>query len=340
MSGGDMTLKGNFDSFYIATILQLLSNDKKTGILRITDGDKGVQVFIKDGTIIYAMGSHSKDQLGYLLKTNGQITEEQLQECLRISKEKKQALGKILVEKKFITLAELKQFIQKQAENVVFGLFSWDQGEFEYKDTTLSLKGLHIVKLNPMQVILEATRRIDEMSTPKKLIPNDRIIFKLSGKVNNEEEIVLNEGEWRLLSLLDGSRNIRQIVIESGYDDFQVYKILYSLLLSGRIEKSTAISPEARAEEALIQINDVDSKMVREGLDTLGLPRSSPVRHALTRIFRDCVGTDELLTTVVQEAEKLNNPEDKLLITTLKEENKIPFMHNIIRLLWDKTETA
>ena len=32
------------------------------------------------GTIIYAMGSHSKDQLGYLLKTNGQITEEQLQE--------------------------------------------------------------------------------------------------------------------------------------------------------------------------------------------------------------------------------------------------------------------
>ena len=76
MSGGKMTLKGNFDTFYIATILQLLSNDKKTGILRVTDNDKEIQVFIKEGTIIYAMGSHSKDQLGYLLKTNGQISEE------------------------------------------------------------------------------------------------------------------------------------------------------------------------------------------------------------------------------------------------------------------------
>ena len=234
----------------------------------------------------------------------------------------------------------MKKFIRKQAENVVFNLFSWDQGDFEYRDTKLSLKGLQIVRLNPMQVVLEATRRIDEMSTLKKLIPNDRIIFRLSGKTENKEEIVLNEDEWRLLSLLDGSRNIRQIIIESGYDDFQVYKILYSLVLSGRIEKSAAISPQARAEAALVQIDDVDSKMLREGLDSLGLPRSSAVRHALTRIFRDCIGTDELLNTVVQEAEKLNGPKDQSLITTLKEENKIPFMHDIIHLLWEKTEPS
>jgi len=104
-----MSLKGNFGTFYLATILQLLGDDKKTGILRVTKDDKEVQVFLQDGVIIYAKGSHTKDQLGKLFLTNGNISEKQLQECLEISNQKKQAIGKVLVENGYVTMEMLKK---------------------------------------------------------------------------------------------------------------------------------------------------------------------------------------------------------------------------------------
>ena len=99
-----------------------------------------------------------------------------------------------------------------------------------------------VTQLNPMKLILEASRRIDELSVFKKVIPNDRMVFRMSGKVQSKEEIKLNANEWRVLSLIDGSRSVRQVVMESGYDEFAVYKIFFSVISSGLIEQKDEIS--------------------------------------------------------------------------------------------------
>ncbi len=231
-----MNLQGDFEGLFLTSILQLLCNDQKSGLLRVTSGKNECKVFFEEGTIVYAAGSQKESRLGYILRRDGIISAEQLQKCLALGREQKLSLGKILVDKGYVSLNTLKKYSTKQVEEILYSLLLWKKGKFEYKDTKLNLEGMLITQLNPMKLILEASRRIDEMSVLNTVITSDKLVFKMSGNVQNKEEIKLNANEWRILSLIDGNRTIRDIVTKSGYDEFAVYKIFFSLNSYGVIE--------------------------------------------------------------------------------------------------------
>lgn len=244
-----MNLQGDFEGITLASILQLLGNDQKTGVLTVTCDDEQSKVFFEQGTIVYASASLREARLGYLMRTDGVISAQQLQKCLAMAKEEKVHLGKILVDKGYISIDTLKSYNTKQVETILYNLLFWKKGKFEYKDARLNLKGMIVTQLNPMKLILEASRRIDELSVLKEFIPNDKLVFKMSGKVQSKEEIKLNANEWRILSLIDGTRTVRQIIYESGYDEFAVYKIFFSVISSGLIEQQEEVSFEDSAEK-------------------------------------------------------------------------------------------
>ena len=135
-------------------------------------------------------------------------------------------------------MKELQNAIYHQVQNILYDLFLWQKGDFDYKDAKLNLEGLIVTELDTMEIILEASRRVDEMSVLKKQIPNDMLIFKISERLQDKEEIKLNANEWRILSLVNGKRMVREVILESGYDNFVAFKILYSLYVSGLIEKA------------------------------------------------------------------------------------------------------
>ena len=93
-----MSLKGGLETFYLASLLQLLSTDQKTGVLQVSDGENYVKIFMKDGIIVYASSSKKEHLLGHLLKVKGMISDEDLQKCLELGKVNRQKLGRILVE--------------------------------------------------------------------------------------------------------------------------------------------------------------------------------------------------------------------------------------------------
>ncbi len=236
-----MNLQGDFEGLTLASILQLLCNDQKTGLLTVKCDNDESRVFFEQGTIVYASASLKEARLGFLMRSDGVISAQQLQKCLAFAKAEKIHLGKILVDKGYISLDTLKKYNTKQVEAILFNLLFWKKGRFEYKDAKLNLKGMIVTQLNPMKLILEASRRIDELSVLKEFIPSDRMVFKMSGKVQSKEEIKLNANEWRILSLIDGTRSVRQIMNESGYDEFAVYKIFFSVISSGLIEQNEEI---------------------------------------------------------------------------------------------------
>ena len=236
-----MNLQGDFEGLTLASILQLLCNDQKTGILTVTREEEESRVFFDQGTIVYASAAVKQARLGFLLTNDGVISAQQLQKCLNFAKAENIHLGKVLVEKGYISLDTLKKYNTKQVEAILYDLLFWEKGKFEYRDARLNLKNMIVTQLNPMKLILEASRRIDELSVLKKVIPSDKLVFRMSGKVQSKEEIKLNANEWRVLSLIDGSRSVRQVITESGYDEFAVYKIFYSVISSGLIEQKEEI---------------------------------------------------------------------------------------------------
>jgi len=236
-----MNLQGDFEGLTLASILQLLCNDQKTGILTVTNGEDSSRVFFDQGTIVYATSHLKHSRLGFLMQNSGVISGQQLSKCLAYARDNKLHLGKVLVQKGYISEETLKKYNTKQVELILYDLLLWEKGKFEYKDDRLNLTNMIVTQLNPIKLILEASRRIDELSVLKKVIPSDKLVFKMSGKVHSKEEIKLNANEWRVLSLIDGTRSVRQVITESAYDEFAVYKIIFSVISSGLIEQKQEV---------------------------------------------------------------------------------------------------
>ena len=333
-----MPLSGNLETFHITNVLQLLHNDQKTGILNVTWKGEAIKVYIREGSIIHATKSHEKNRLGDLLIKNGIITEKQLKECLKAAKKQNTPLGKVVVEKEYATAKSLGKIIFKQAENAIFDMFFWEKGEFEYTDKTFSTQGMVVKKINIMSTILEAARRIDEMSVLKKQIPREDMVFQASDSVKDNSKIKLNPDEWSVLALVDGKLSVKQIMSESINDSFTVYQILNSLISYGSIKEKETLTPLQQATEAYNKLKEVDSKMVRRELDTMGLSRSSILRLIVTRIVRDSFSPEELIELVEVETKKIVNPEDKHLLTDLMKKNHVPFLENLFCLLHEEME--
>jgi hypothetical protein len=233
-----MPLAGSLETFNIANLIQFLSSDQKTGVLQISGGGNTAKIFIKSGFIVYATSSQHEFRLGHLLKSEGLLSDEKLQECLQLAEEKNQQLGRFLVEQGYISRSSLKDFLHLQAEEILYDIFLWEAGDFEYTDTPIDIKEKLFIPLNPMGIIMEASRRIDEQSIIKREIPGEQLIFKISQKMGETEKLKLTKNERRILSLMDGNRTVKQVINDSGYAEPATYKIIYSLKMTGFIEKT------------------------------------------------------------------------------------------------------
>ncbi len=240
-----MSLKGNIKTFYLSSLLQILSNDKKTGILKVSDSDNTVELYINEGTVVFATSTREEQRLCYFLEHENLVDRENLDACLAEAREKKQKVGKVLVEKKLITAEHLTDIIHHQVETIIYNLFLWESGEFEYEDTSFDLKGQIVTEFDTMEIVLEASRRVDEISVLKKHLPNTNEVLKTSTTCPEKRD-QLNDNEKPILALVNNRRTIKKIIDDSGYDDFSVYKILYSLISSGLVEKSddTCVIPD------------------------------------------------------------------------------------------------
>jgi hypothetical protein len=163
-----MPLSGDIETVYLFSILQLLCNDKKTGVLRVWKGIDDVKIYLNEGTIIYATGSQKKFRLGYLLRTSGIVSTQNIRKCLKIAKLKGQALGKVMVEEGVVTEKELTGFMHEKVQETLYDLFMWKKGNFEFSQSNFNLSGHVITELNTMELILEASRRVDEQAAKEE----------------------------------------------------------------------------------------------------------------------------------------------------------------------------
>ena len=333
-----MSIKGNLETFDLSSLLQMLNYEKKTGRLKITSKDNEVLIILQQGDVVFATEARKTNRLGLLLMNNGLIDQQALDSCLTLSRRKNQSIGKTLVQEGYITARELNDFLLKQAENSIYDVFLWESGGFVYNDVDVNLKRFAGRNFHTMNLLLEASRRIDELKVLKKQIPNEQAIVKLAGDAaDDREEVEFNSDEKRLLSMVDGLASVRQILDQTGYDDFTGYKLLNSLLSSGKVKLLQVLEPEELAKHALTQFQGVDSRQFRQTLDSIGLSRSSVLRLSLTRIFREALDIPLLLETVDNEAKKIAGSPEQEDLRKLKEDHRVPLMNAVLELLWQAT---
>ncbi len=131
-----LPLSGNIKSIPLSDILEDLRLRRASGTLILRRGGIEKGIHVKDGQIIFATSSESKDRLGESLVRAGKITQKNFE--LALQQYKKHAglkkMGAILVESGMVPPKELFSGLKIQVKDIIFSLFLWPDGVFEFDE--------------------------------------------------------------------------------------------------------------------------------------------------------------------------------------------------------------
>src|SRR5687768_17923272 len=135
-------------------------------------------------------------------------------------------------------------------EASVFAMFKWNEGSFSFEPGVRPASNVVPVSLDSQAVLLEGARRVDEWSLIEKMLPSFDLVFALDRQQLLRNKIGLTEEQQRLLPLIDGFRDVHEIMRASKMGEFELGKALYGLLSGGFLVKvGTRTGEQPRSEE-------------------------------------------------------------------------------------------
>ena len=251
-----MAIKGSLKEASLPDVIQLLFLGRRTGCLALADQHNFGTIYLDEGQIVYAAIVNRRDRLGDILLRKGRISAEQLQKAIEAQDDDRQhKLGEILVGLGILDRAELEEYMRLQIEEAVYYLFTWTSGTFNFEAGVRPEREDFLVRISPEALLLEGARRVDEWSLIEKKTPSFDLIFSVDHQHISQSAPTLSPEQQRLLPLIDGTRDVRQLIDESGMVEFEVGKALFGLITAGfahRVGTSTAAAPkvnESRVDE-------------------------------------------------------------------------------------------
>jgi tetratricopeptide (TPR) repeat protein len=251
-----MAIKGSLKEASLPDVLQLLALGKKTGCLAIADRQNFGSIYFDEGRICYAALVNRRDRIGDLLRKNQLITNEQLDQAIRTQEAHRELrLGDILIEMGAVSREKLERLLFLQIEEAVYHLFTWTQGSFNFEAGVKPDQQVYTVSINPESLLLEGARRVDELSQIEKKIPSFDLIFAVDPEHAPTGEVELSPHQQRLLALLDGSRDVRQVIDDCELIEFDAVQALYGLITAGFVRRvGTSAKPLVpRANDTRVQ---------------------------------------------------------------------------------------
>ena len=247
-----MAIKGSLKEASLPDVIQLLTLGRRSGCLAVADRENFGYIFFDEGRITYASIVNRRDRLGDMLVKNGRISAAQLDEAVaRQSTDRDRRIGEILVETGALPRSELEDYIRLQIEEAVYYLFTWSTGTFNFEAGVRPERQDFLVQINPESLLLEGARRVDEWSLISKKIPSFDLIFTVDRSHMDAADVTLSAAQQRLLGLLDGSRDVQQVVEDSGMVEFEAGKALYGLITAGFAHRTGS-----SASAAVPKVND------------------------------------------------------------------------------------
>ncbi|UCG60600.1 MAG: DUF4388 domain-containing protein [Candidatus Zixiibacteriota bacterium] len=248
-----MSLAGNLKTVSFPDILQLLATGKKTGILEVKTSTRQKEVAFKDGNIIYASSVNtSEDLLGNMLLRRGKITKTELDRAISLHKQTGRQLGTTLIDMNLFQKEEIAECLKLQIEEIVYNLFSWQEGDFVFHENAAPANVPFLIELNTMNVIMEGTRRIDEWMEIQKVLPPDDVVLALakSPKIN-KDDISISLEEFRIMALINEERTLPDLINVSPMGEFVTCRAIYRLIIGNLIEVvgRREDSPEEKEDE-------------------------------------------------------------------------------------------
>ena len=117
-------------------------------------------------------------------------------------------------------------------EDAFYDLALWNEGNFSYIVGEVSPE--QSIRKSGTSLLMEATRRMDEWNLISSRIPSFDLAPHRVATVG-ADPLRLTGSDWRVATLVDGKRTIREIAGELGSDVYEIGRAVFGLITQGAI---------------------------------------------------------------------------------------------------------
>jgi hypothetical protein len=301
-----MSLTGNLRTMDLPDVLQWIAGGRKTGTLHLDRGAVQKRIAFEDGIIHTSWSNDPRESLGQFLVRDGLISEEQLFKALLRQEAEGRLIGTILVGDGAVTEDDLRHALQVKVAEVIYDLFLWPEGRFDFKDGELPHPPGLPVDLPVMGVIMEGARRIDEWSRIREVFPTAGTSFNVPKGIPAD---VTDRDERKYLELAGAGRTLAAIALETRHSEFDTAVRAFELHQRGLLAV-------ARVQDTL-PVGDATS-LIRELLS------KADERFAQKRYDKALEGYEQVLAV-----DRLNQDAKKGLISVVEARDRERSMRKV-----------
>jgi hypothetical protein len=292
---GSVSYQVSLDDVPLVGLLYALSSNFQTGVAIIRNEHAHKEVYFKEGWIVFARTNKSEERFGNLLVKRRLVSQAHVEKMAVEAQKKGVKLGSFLVENGLLLQKELCEMLDLQIKEILCDLFSWKKGEFYFVEKEIDDEDV-VVNYTPLDIALFAARSALDFSAFRKVVPHNHVIFHISPYIEKAKAKIgeeLDTNETFIFSLIDGKRNIDQLIKFSGEDEMFTINILHRLLLMGFIEKSedSGIIHDDTEFEELSQFLKTLLEVFRLAVDELRKELGVMAEEALDRA-KESLGED------------------------------------------------
>lgn len=260
-------------------------------------GGEEVMISFSSGRIIRTdvNGRHKRDLLGHMLVAAGAISKDQLAAALKSQKKSLKRIGDVLVEMQAVGRETVNELADLQTRETLYRLFEWKSGQYRFESKppnftrpsgrpisseSLLMEGFRMLdewpliraRINNYSVVyrqLDKAREIDDQGAALERVLDDAFSeFGGGGESNSVDAFDfddslaggggLGEEERAVLALVDGQRDVYQLIDRSRMGEFETCKALLTLLNDDYIEPTKV----KRALEAPARHRSIDARLL------------------------------------------------------------------------------
>jgi hypothetical protein len=250
-----VSLKGVLSDFPVSDVFQLIAQQRKTGVLRIDQDERSIEVFFLDGQVLRARPTETRPDAAlasFLLRT-GAVSESALAHARRAQDESLEPLCDVLLAAGAVSGDVLAQVTRLVTNDTIFELFLWDEGSFQFRAEDVAASD-HDEPVNAEMFLLDALRMRDEWAGVVSDLPDMSSTASRAAELEQfrarRAELMERSGLGgdeleKLFNLANGRIAVRRVIDLSRLGTFRGGRGVVELLRAGLLRVEARSEPEA-----------------------------------------------------------------------------------------------
>jgi hypothetical protein len=224
-----MSFAGDLHTFDLFDLFGWLMGRKRAGILQMTRRSTKKRLAFRDGQLQWSSSNDPRETIGQALVRDGLITEEALFRALLKQESDKRRLGEILTGDGLLTEAQLMKMLRGNAEALLYDLFLWADGRFEFDDERPPAPEPTDLKVELRPVLDEGRHRRERWAELRARFGSNEVTFKLVADPVSVTDPLLRQ----VVDLAAWGKTLAGISLESRRSEYETTLLVAELCDQG-----------------------------------------------------------------------------------------------------------